>query len=174
MREAQVTLSSWATTNSDPNNSNDNALYYIIGDADSLAAISSSLEYDCSATVGSAVPVDTNLVKPEQVVSYYRSGSFALALSSYYNPAQSLANQPTSNETTTAQSTIPDAAIPFGTNMTFLSCLNDTINAQIPILDQSSELSVGDVSSATGMPGSGTGLGQVALLWAILSFIGFV
>lgn len=162
MYEAQVTLSSWAITNPDPNNPNATSPYYIIGDQSSVEAITDSLTSNCSATVGSAIPVDPNLVQPEQVLSYYRAGSFALALSSYNDPAQSYANANVtadSNLTTTEQNLV-DTPIPAGTNLTFLSCVNDTIAVNVPIMDASS--AIGRMSQM------GVGMGQLAVFWIVL------
>ncbi|KIO20261.1 hypothetical protein M407DRAFT_81807 [Tulasnella calospora MUT 4182] len=112
---------------------NATAPYFVVGDYDSVVSILTFLQSNCSGVVGNATDlnVDLNPLPVEQYLQYYRASSFALALTSYSNPAASVANQPSSNDSTVAQ--IPPAAIPPGTNLEFLACLNTTIGNKLLI-----------------------------------------
>ncbi|KAG9025238.1 hypothetical protein FS837_005037 [Tulasnella sp. UAMH 9824] len=112
---------------------NATAPYFVVGDYESVASILTFLQSSCNATVGNVTDLDADLnpLPVEQYLQYYRASSFALALTSYSNPAASVANQPSSNDSTIAE--IPPAAIPPGTNLDFLNCLNTTIGANVLI-----------------------------------------
>ncbi|KAG8946811.1 hypothetical protein FRC00_009400 [Tulasnella sp. 408] len=170
MSWAQVTSSSWTQQAQKRGllerqqiTNNATAPYYLIGDYDSIIAISDPLRFDCNATVGGAIDYnpDQNAIPPEEFLQYYRSSSFALTLSSYWDPANSVANQPASNDS--SLTTVADAAIPPGTDLNFLSCVNTTIGNSLPIMDAAVMTRV-----------QATVFAQLALFWVILSWIGFI
>lgn len=170
MSWAQVTSSSWTQQAKKRGllerqqiTNNATAPYYLVGDYDSIIAISDSIRADCNATVAGAIDYnpDQSAIPPEEFLQYYRSSSFALTLSSYWDPANSVQNQPASNDT--ALTTVPDAPIPPGTDLDFLNCLNTTIGTYLPVMDAASTTRV-----------QVTVFGQLALFWVILSMIGLV
>ncbi|KAG8946003.1 hypothetical protein FRC04_012122 [Tulasnella sp. 424] len=110
---------------------NATAPYFVVGDHDSVEAILVFLRSKCRAIIGNATDfnADLNPLPVEQYLQYYRASSFALALSTYSNSAASVANQPPSNDSTIAN--LPPAAIPPGTNLDFLQCVNTTIGNNI-------------------------------------------
>ncbi|KAG9088986.1 hypothetical protein FRC07_012437, partial [Ceratobasidium sp. 392] len=115
---------------------NATASYYIVGDADSVAAVMQELVTICLAVNTTGTPVDdfNSTVHVEQAVQYYRASSFMLALTSYNNSASLPSNAPPDNNTA-ALPTTSDTALPPGTDLNFLTCLNNTIGSSIPIMD---------------------------------------
>ncbi|KIO27972.1 hypothetical protein M407DRAFT_185280 [Tulasnella calospora MUT 4182] len=170
MSWTQVTSSSWSQQAQKRGllerqqiTNNATAPYYLIGDYDSLVAVSDLLRSDCNATVGGVIDYnpDQNAIPPEEFLQYYRSSSFALTLSSYWDPANSVNNQPASNDS--ALTTVPDVPIPPGTDLNFLDCLNSTIGNNLPVMDAAVMTRV-----------QATVFAQLALFWVILSMIGLV
>lgn len=170
MSWAQVTSSSWpqqagkrGLLERQQITNNATAPYYLIGDYDSILAISDPIRSDCNATVGSAIDYnpDQYAIPPEEFLQYYRSSSFALTLSSYWDPANSVGNQPASNDS--SLTTVPDAPVPPGTDLNFLGCLNTTIGNTLPVMD-----------AAVMNRASAVVFAQLALFWVILSMIGII
>lgn len=162
MTQIEVTSSLWAQGDV----SNATSPYWLIGDYDTVLAVSRFIQTTCSANLSQPQEINpTNLsaVAPEQVLKYYRSSSLALALTSYNNSASSLANEPASNSS--SLSTIPDAPIPPGTNITFLNCINSTILAQVPIMNSGRSL------HAAGMS---LNVAQFALISTLLWIMGWI
>ncbi|KAF8608169.1 hypothetical protein BDV93DRAFT_519230 [Ceratobasidium sp. AG-I] len=155
MQQAVVRSSEWPADGSNSTANNATASYYIVGDADSVAAVMEALVSDCSVVNATGTPVDNNnpTVHVEQAVQYYRSSSFMLALSSYNDTANLPANAPADNSTAPPD-TSADTPLPVGTNTTFLTCLNDTIGASVPIMD-----------AAPGQLRAMEGLNVVGMLW---------
>lgn len=165
MSQLTVTSSAWGGQ-TDPNNPNATAPYYIFGDHDSVATLGDLLVSNCSATIGTEealVQNGTDYIAPEEVVQWYRDSSFGLALSSYNDPANSEANAPASNDS--SLTTVPDAPIPPGTNLTFLNCINETIGYNVPIMDANSAL-----LNRASVPL----MSQLALMWVVLAIVGLV
>ncbi|TDL24753.1 hypothetical protein BD410DRAFT_785458 [Rickenella mellea] len=132
-----------------PLNNTSGVTYRIVGDNSSVAAVYAALATNCS--IANPTITNTTLVTfnpgtyplPEQVVQWYRASSFALSLDSYNNSAALLSNMPAS----TNQSALPlsfDTPLPAGLNATFLTCLNSTIAASVP-LRTVNKLTAGDI-----------------------------
>ncbi|KAG8753723.1 hypothetical protein FRC14_005779 [Serendipita sp. 396] len=110
-------------------------VYTMIGDKESLTFMISDLVRVCHAAPATPRKFDpttagTNLAqpRPENVVQYYRSSSFALAYPKYNNTFA----LPSSNLTTNHESVpLPGSII----NSPFLRCINDTIRASLPLMD---------------------------------------
>ncbi|CAE6338500.1 unnamed protein product [Rhizoctonia solani] len=180
MQQALVRSASWPNS-TDPTApiSNATAPYYIVGDADSVLAVMNELVKDCAVVRESGVAVnETNpSISFEQAVQFYRASSFALVLTSYNNTADSIPINGTAASNSTA---VPDTPLPPGTDMNFLSCLNTTIGASIPIMDAENSVSnsgpssgsVPIYNSAPAYMHTSTlnGLNVVGLLWILLWF----
>ncbi|CAE6491165.1 unnamed protein product [Rhizoctonia solani] len=176
MQQALVRSTSWPTANArrwlegrQSNNSansttpvtnNATASYYIVGDADSVAAIMEELAKACPVVRASGVAMnDTNpSIHFEQAVQFYRASSFMLILTSYNNTANWAPINGTEPSTT-----IPDTPLPPGTDMNFLNCLNNTIAASIPIMDATSSSN----SAPAHLQALG-GMNVVGVLWMFL------
>ncbi|KDN36215.1 hypothetical protein RSAG8_10978, partial [Rhizoctonia solani AG-8 WAC10335] len=160
MQQALVRSTEWPSEGGGANTTANNATasYYIVGDADSVSAVMDALVAQCSVVNATGTPVDDNnsTVHVEQAVQYYRASSFMLALTSYNNSANLPSNAPADNNTAPPPPTA-DTPLPAGTNTTFLSCLNDTIGAAVPIMD-----------AAPGTLRATTGLNVVGMLWLMI------
>ncbi|KAG8902856.1 hypothetical protein FRB99_004018 [Tulasnella sp. 403] len=164
MNQATVTAVAW-TQQTSPSNPNATSPYVLLGDHDSIVAVTSYLQSNCSANVAQPTafnPNDPNAIQPQQIVQFYRASSFALALTSYNNPANNPANAPASNDS--ALSGLPDVPIPPGTNLTFLDCVNNTIGANVPVLESRAFQLVISVDI----------MGQVGFLWIVLYWMKLV
>ena len=70
----------------------------------------------------------------EQIIQYYRASTFALGLDGYNNTAALPSNMPLSN----TSAPIPlsdDTPLPSNLNRTFLACVNTTVGASVPLID---------------------------------------
>ncbi|CUA66966.1 hypothetical protein RSOLAG22IIIB_02874 [Rhizoctonia solani] len=177
MQQALVRSTSWPTANARrwlggrqsgnstnstmPAVNNATASYYIVGDADTIAAVMDELVTACSVvrTSGIAINETNPSIYYEQAVQFYRASSFMLLLTSYNNTA----NIPING--TEPSTTIPDTPLPPGTDMNFLSCLNTTIGASIPIMD--AENTASSNSAAMNLQSLG-GMNVIGLLWVLL------
>ncbi|QRV84190.1 catalytic domain thiamine pyrophosphokinase [Ceratobasidium sp. AG-Ba] len=85
LEERQTTNGTNSTSPSSPAINNATASYYIVGDADTVAAVMQELVSGCSVVNASGTPVNelNSTVHVEQAVQYYRASSFMLALTSY-------------------------------------------------------------------------------------------
>ncbi|KAG8804371.1 hypothetical protein FRC17_005978, partial [Serendipita sp. 399] len=123
----------------------DNEVYTMIGDKESLTFMISDLVRICFAKpawplafdplANSSFP-DLTLFssltsyqpKPENVIQYYRSSSFALAYYGYNNTfALPSSNLTTNHDSLSLPYTIAESP--------FLHCINDTIRASLPLVD---------------------------------------
>lgn len=106
-------------------------VYIMIGDRDSILFMISDLVNWCHATPlwpSSFNPLTTT-IKPENVIQYYRSSSFALSYPGYHN---SFAVGSQDTQQSFGESTpLPSAII----SSPFLKCINETIGAALPIID---------------------------------------
>ncbi|KAG8687493.1 hypothetical protein FRC09_013455 [Ceratobasidium sp. 395] len=137
IEERQVKNGTNSTTTPAPTPINNaTASYYIVGDADSVSAVMQELVTKCSVDNAPGKPVDdfNSTIHFEQAVQYYRASSFMLTLTSYNNTASLPSNAPPDNNTAALDSTA-DVALPPGTDLNFLACLNTTIGDSIPILN---------------------------------------
>ncbi|KZV85904.1 hypothetical protein EXIGLDRAFT_653630 [Exidia glandulosa HHB12029] len=104
--------------------------YHLIADHDTVTALISSISSNCTGISNaplqaSALASNASSLAPETAIQYYRASSVALTLDGYNNTAA------LSNDTSaTAMTPIPSAV-----NMTFLTCLNETIGASVPLVD---------------------------------------
>ena len=115
------------------NNTNEER-YYLIGDIDSVISITASMVDWCHAVPkwpSSFAPLANNSLRPENVLQYYRSSSFALAFRGYNN---SFALPPLNTSTNLLHeqsSSLPDLV----QYSPFLKCINETTASALPILD---------------------------------------
>jgi hypothetical protein len=105
-----------------------NTTFYLVADTSTANVMFSALEKNCSLTrvvyTRPYVAGDPSQPQPEEVVQYYRASSAALALEGYTNTAQ------LSDDTS-----LPDTPLPTNIDTDFLTCLNETIGAAIPLVD---------------------------------------
>lgn len=128
-----------------------NATFRLAADEMSVASLIGSIRGNCSSLLASnasqsAETYDPNgPPKPEQVVQYFRASSLALTMDGY-------------NNTGAAQdSNQAPASLPPYVDQPLLDCLNYTIGAAAPLMEEESGLSSGTIT-----------------MIAIFSFIGFV
>lgn len=124
--------------------------YRIVGDNSSVSAVFDALVANCSVANSTSAkqaftPSPSTWPLPEQVIQYYRASSFALSLDGYNNTAALSSNMPASN----SSAPVPlsqDTPLPSGLNTTFLQCLNTTIAASVPLVDNPShKLPAGEI-----------------------------
>ncbi|KZT23915.1 hypothetical protein NEOLEDRAFT_506176 [Neolentinus lepideus HHB14362 ss-1] len=116
---------------------NTTEIYRIIGDQLSVRAVLDALVTNCTAkntTLELFNPEVYAYPQPEQIIQWYRASTFGLGLDSYNNTAALASNIPSSNHTNppALSSATP---LPSGLNMTFLTCINTTIAASVPLVD---------------------------------------
>ncbi|KAG8812063.1 hypothetical protein FRC17_002216 [Serendipita sp. 399] len=112
-------------------------VYTMIGDKESLAFMIGDLVRICHASPASPRkfnPVSpssssSHQPKPENVIQYYRSSSFALAYAGYNNTFALPSSRPTTNHDSLP---LPGNIV----NSAFLHCVNDTIRASLPLTDR--------------------------------------
>ncbi|KAL5489863.1 hypothetical protein ACEPAI_4695 [Sanghuangporus weigelae] len=137
-----------------PSYNTSSVTYRLVGDNSSVVAVFDALVANCSVVNSSSVlssftPSNTVWPLPEQVVQYYRASSFALSLDGYNNTATLPANAPASNSSKPVE--MADTLLPSGLNMTFLSCVNYTIGASVPLVETPKKgLSSGLIASIVG------------------------
>lgn len=146
MTHATVASPHWTNpvlaTNSTTNTSTSLYSFGLMGDSDSVQAVTNVLtSSNCNVTNSTLLPYDTTNTsksspQPQNVVQYYRSSSFALTLTLYTNNATLEANQPVRDDG--AIPNIPDTPLPYDhVDQAFLACVNQTIGESLPILDSS-------------------------------------
>jgi hypothetical protein len=151
-------------------NSSIHDTYKIIGDNASALAVMDALKSDCGVNAASPTTFNSTAVNvtvhPEQIVQWYRTSSFALALDSYNNTAALVSNAPADNKT--APTAMSPAALPSGIDMTFLACLNATIAAALPLVEQKHKgLSTGAIAGIVVGSTCGALLIVGLLLWLL-------
>jgi hypothetical protein len=107
-------------------------VYDMLGDTESLLFMMADLVDWCHATPqwpAAFDPTASSAVRPENIIQYYRSSSFAMAYSAYNNTFAT-ANQSTS-QSLTDSTPLPSIVA----SSSFWSCINDTIGVALPILD---------------------------------------
>ncbi|KDQ50248.1 hypothetical protein JAAARDRAFT_211840 [Jaapia argillacea MUCL 33604] len=112
-------------------------IYRVVGDRFSVSAVLDAVVIDCSVQNTTLISFDltaNSYPEPEQIIQWYRASTFGLSLDSYNNSASLPSNMPSSNNTAPLPLSA-DTPLPNGLNMTFLSCLNMTIGASIPLVD---------------------------------------
>lgn len=129
------------------NSSSSPAIYpfNLVGDEDSVRAVLDVLvSSDCDVANLTIVPyssTNTSQPRPENVVQYYRTSSFALTLNGYNNTAELPSNMPPNNST--APPSTPDTPLPTNhTDLNFLACINSTIEESLPIMDSAAAVKV--------------------------------
>ncbi|KAL5511199.1 hypothetical protein ACEPAH_4414 [Sanghuangporus vaninii] len=121
-----------------PSYNTSSVTYRLVGDNSSIVAVFDALVANCSVANSSSAfstftPSNTVWPLPEQVLQYYRASSFALSLDGYNNTAALPANAPASNNSKPVE--MADTPLPSGLNMTFLSCVNYTVGASVPLVE---------------------------------------
>ncbi|EPQ57748.1 hypothetical protein GLOTRDRAFT_9905, partial [Gloeophyllum trabeum ATCC 11539] len=119
------------------NAQNTSEIYRLIGDEFSVQEVLNALVSNCTVkntTLESFSPEVYAYPQPEQIIQWYRASTFGLGLDTYNNSAALASNMPSSNDTSPPplSSATP---LPAGLNMTFLTCLNTTIAASLPLMD---------------------------------------
>lgn len=117
--------------------------YRMAGDRSSIAAVFNALVANCSITNTSDYstyrPSRTSWPLQEQVIQYYRASSFVLSLDGYNNTGTYIPRNKTRSIVTTP--------LPTTLNTTFLTCINSTIAASVPLVDyQRKRLTVGAIA----------------------------
>lgn len=115
-------------------NNTDEERYCLIGDLDSVVSITASMVDWCHAAPkwpSAFAPMANNSLRPENVLQYYRSSSFALAFKGYNNSFALPPLNASTNLFHEQSSPLPD--IP--QYSPFLKCINETIANALPILD---------------------------------------
>ena len=113
--------------------SNSNNTFHLLADNETVLSLIDSVVSNCTignSTVLVPMPLnssDPSSPRPEQAIQYYRASSIVLTMDGYNNTA-ALSND----------SSIPNTPLPSWTNQTFLDCLNQTIGAAAPLVDDTS------------------------------------
>ncbi|KAL5532705.1 hypothetical protein ACEPAF_4479 [Sanghuangporus sanghuang] len=137
-----------------PSYNTSSVTYRLVGDDSSVVAVFDALVANCSVANSSSVfstftPSNSVWPLPEQVVQYYRASSFALSLDGYNNTVALPANAPASNNSKPVE--MADTPLPSGLNMTFLSCVNYTVGASVPLVETPKKgLSSGQIATIVG------------------------
>ncbi|KAL5522952.1 hypothetical protein ACEPAF_1219 [Sanghuangporus sanghuang] len=115
--------------------SSGNTTLHVIADNATTASLLSSVATNCSSylasntsnnTILSFDPTNSSMPKPEQVVQYYRASSIVLTIDGYNNTV-ALNQSATLNDT--------DTSLPSWVNSQVLDCVNQTIGAAAPLID---------------------------------------
>ncbi|KAK7041499.1 hypothetical protein VNI00_009367 [Paramarasmius palmivorus] len=93
----------------------------VMADSDTTDELVTIINQNCSSWV-TAKTEDHELPAPEEIVQYYRASTTALALEGYNNTAVSDPQQRQSE-------------LPAGVDLGMLNCVNETIGAGIPLVD---------------------------------------
>ena len=122
---------------------------HVLGDLQSVQDIMDVLVTSSCNVVNStvssynaSVPLSSDgALRPEEVVQYYRSSSFALTLDGYNNtsawPSNAPVPIPSSDKNTSAGGDVADTALPTdGLDLTFLDCVNTSIGEALPIMNR--------------------------------------
>ncbi|KDQ51590.1 hypothetical protein JAAARDRAFT_62468 [Jaapia argillacea MUCL 33604] len=122
-----------------PSLPNTTEIYRIVGDQLSTSAVLDALVTDCNVQNTTLSPFNASdgtdsWPLPEQIVQWYRASSFGLSLDSYNNTAALPSNMPPSNDSLSPPLS-DDTPLPTDLNTTYLSCLNKTIGASVPLVD---------------------------------------
>ena len=113
--------------------SGSNNTFHLLADNETVLSLIDSVVSNCTignSTVLVPMPLnssDPSSPRPEQAIQYYRASSIVLTMDGYNNTA-ALSND----------SSIPNTPLPSWTNQTFLDCLNQTIGAAAPLVDDTS------------------------------------
>lgn len=103
--------------------------FALFSDLNSVDDVYQTLVAQC----GVRQPLAANFtLNPNQTVAYYRGSSFALMLDGYNNGQPNITGD-SANSTEVDQ---PLAPLPSAVNQTYLACLNNTIVAQVPLVDE--------------------------------------
>ncbi|KDQ56798.1 hypothetical protein JAAARDRAFT_70481 [Jaapia argillacea MUCL 33604] len=132
-----------------PSFPNTTEVYRIVGDQLSVSAVLAAVVSDCKVqnttlSLFNASDGTGAWPLPEQIVQWYRASSFGLSLDSYNNSAALPSNMPTSN-TSLPLPLSDDTPLPSGLNHTYLTCLNTTIGASVPLVDPPWKPSAGQI-----------------------------
>ncbi|KAG8822640.1 hypothetical protein FRC17_009497 [Serendipita sp. 399] len=109
-------------------------IYTMIGDKELLMFMISDLVRVCHAVPAMPRKFDPTTTatvtqpRPENVIQYYRSSSFALTYAKYNNTFALSSSNPTTNH---ASVSLPASIV----DSAFLRCVNDTIRASLPLMD---------------------------------------
>ncbi|KAG8804370.1 hypothetical protein FRC17_005977 [Serendipita sp. 399] len=142
-------------------------VYTMIGDKESLIDLVRvchaipALPRKFDPTTTTATAINSTHPRPENVIQYYRSSSFALTYANYNNTFALPSSNPTSNHGSVA---LPGNIV----NSRFLYCVNDTIRASLPLHDAfawpKKKLSKGAIAGAV----VGSVVGAIALCWCCI------
>ncbi|KAF7288589.1 hypothetical protein MIND_01425500 [Mycena indigotica] len=103
--------------------------FHLVADNTTLSSLLAPITTNCSSFLASPSanttlsPFNSSALFPEQVVQYFRASSVALTLDGYNNSAVFAAENSTS-----------DTALPAGTDLALLACLNATIGQAVPLV----------------------------------------
>jgi len=118
--------------------SSSNTTFRILADNITVSDLITSIQSNCSTDLSassSSTPSSyadslSSLPQPEQTIQYYRACSLALTLDGYNNTG-ALGPDGT-----------PDTPLPTNIDTTLLNCLNQTIGAAVPLISDSTRLSI--------------------------------
>jgi len=130
--------------------------YFILTDNSTLQSLIDSIASNCTgANFTSLLPFEATASPPlpEQAIQYYRASSIVLTLNGYNNTAALSDND-----------TLPNVPLPTIQNTTFLTCVNETIGAAAPLIEDISVSTAGENSASSSLQFSGS----LLLLWLVL------
>ena len=112
-----------------------NNTFHLLADNSTVNSLIESVAGNCTlgnTTALSATPLNTSdpsQPRPEQAVQYYRASSVVLTLDGYNNTAA-----------LSDDSNAPNTPLPTWADASFLDCLNQTIGAAVPLIDNAGYL----------------------------------
>ena len=135
------------------NNADLNTIFRIVSDNNTVVELIDQINTNCSSrlttTSTTAAAFSLDLVKPEQIVQYYRASSVALTVDGYNNSAVFSSDE-----------NAPQTPLPSVLDTSLLECLNATIGNAVPLVD-----------GAFGSGDARVNMGSVALAWMFFWWI---
>lgn len=129
-------------------------IFRVVSDNDTIVELIDAVNGNCSSklttTATSSAPFDIGIVKPEQIVQYYRASSASLSIDGYNNTA-----------VLSSTDNAPDSPLPSTVDLGTLECLNATIGNAIPLVDGAWE----------GNSPMNLNMGSLGLAWVVFWWI---
>ncbi|KIY63113.1 hypothetical protein CYLTODRAFT_403692 [Cylindrobasidium torrendii FP15055 ss-10] len=133
------------------------SIFRIVADNNTAVDLIDQIDASCSryltSSTADAVAYDAALLKPEQVVQYYRASSAALALDGFNNTAALSESEPEKNLNVVVPESVGIPVANTMVDIVLLACLNSTIGTTIDLADSASGMGIDASMPATVMLG---------------------